>query len=102
MYIDDLQGITLRYIYDWTHHEGLTEILHSVNADFVCKKKKNKMICKTVIDNPGINTIKIYDDGIVAFSIDGKEVLVGKRAIIPLKNGKLKIITKVCSKPAQT
>lgn len=88
--------IMIMYIYDWTVDEGLRDVLHQYNAEFECKKTEEKMICISEIPNPGVYEIKVRGPEVVAVSED--EVLLGKRAIIPLEGGKLKIVTKIYKK----
>lgn len=95
---DEMMEIMMRYIYDWTNDEGLKPLLKTYNANFKCRETDKKIVCYTVVPNNGIREIKIVGPEVVAFN--RREVLLGKRAIIPLEDGNLKIITKLYKKTA--
>jgi len=95
---DEMMEIMMQYLYDWTKDEGLRPLLKTYNAKFKCRETDKKIMCYTVVPNNGIREIKVVGPEVVAVG-DG-EVLLGKRAIIPLEGGKLKIITKLYKKKA--
>jgi len=96
--MSDMQGITLHYFYDWLNYDSFGVYFRIINPEVICKGNSKYILCETLIDNDlGINKIRIYDRGIVAFSVDGKEVLYGEKVIIALENGKVKFVIKVYS-----
>lgn len=81
-----MQGIALRYFHNWINDEDLETYFRKTKI--ICKGNNNYVICEALINNEiGINEIRIYKREIVALSVDGNEVLYGKKAIIPLENG---------------
>ena len=94
--MDEMTEIMMRYIYDWTVDEGLRDALHYYNAKFKCEKTERQIICVSVIPNPGVHEIKVRGPELVA--IGDKDVLMGERVIMPMKGGKLKIVTKLYKK----
>lgn len=94
--MDEIVEIMMQYLYDWTNDEGLSPLLKTYNAKFKCKETEEKVVCYTIVPNEGVTQAKIVGPELVA--VGDSEVLLGKRAIIPLKDGKLKIITKLYKK----
>lgn len=78
------------------NYEGFEVYFSIINPKITRKGKRKYILCETLINNEfGINEIRIYEQEIVAFSVDGKEIQCGQKAIIPLEDGKVKFMIKV-------